>query len=140
MAETVGRRAGWSQVGLDFEETFGKSSIELAPDEEWEETIIEPGVINSVDLRQYLNVRYLNEFLKTLPEDRRFVKPTNRVDIRGFLERRSGKGVKEVLNLRENKARTGATPTASLSSAPSTAKKEKGKRLTSIYPDGHPKK
>src|SRR5208283_3179654 len=132
MTETVGRRAGWSQTDLDFEETFGKSSIELTPDEEWEETIIEPGVINSVDLRQYLNVHYLNEFLKTLPEDRRFVRPTNRVDIRGFLERSSGKGVKEVLNLRENKARTGETPKASPSSAPSAAKKEKGKRRTSI--------
>ena len=137
MTETVGRRAGWSQADLDFEETFGKSSIELAPDEEWEETIIEPGVINSVDLRQYLNVHYLNEFLKTLPEDRRFVRPTNRVDIRGFLERRSERLLVAVPNSWEKKIttdETGETPKASASSAPSAAKKEKGKRRTSITP------
>jgi hypothetical protein len=89
MNDGVGDRVGITCEHHDFSNTFAKGqfSQELKDGEAWVETVVEPGVINSREIRQYLNVHYFNMFLKSLPRDRRFVTPVNTVDIRDFLAR-----------------------------------------------------
>lgn len=92
VTKKLGIRIGQELSPTVIEELLGAPPTfrDPGPDKKWVETIIEPGVINSVELRQYLNIHYLNEFIKTLPKDRRFIRPENRVNLRWFLTERNG--------------------------------------------------
>lgn len=131
----LGIRIGQEISPTVIEELLGGAPVikDPGPDNKWVETIIEPGVINSVELRQYLNVHYLNEFLKTLPKDRRFIRPKNRVNLRWFLTERCDGPQDNSIDL-ENRVEKkvqqilSAPPKNLPSPAPSQAKEDRKKK------------
>ncbi|MGO9378501.1 MAG: hypothetical protein ACLP29_08095 [Dissulfurispiraceae bacterium] len=87
LGERIAQEQGPTVIERLIEELMGGMPAfkEPAPNEKWVEIVKEPGVINSYNLRAFLNLYYLKQFLKTLPEDRKFVRPKNRVDLHYFL-------------------------------------------------------
>lgn len=144
----LGLRIGQEISPTVIEELLGTPSTFKDPgaDKKWVETIIVPGVINSVELRQYLNVHYLNEFLKTLPKNRRFLQPENRVNLRWFLTGRRDEPEDNSIDLErkieEKIQKILSAPRKNLPSpAPSPAKKKKeGKKKSSQKAKSTPKK